>query len=365
MKFSKVLGCAITVLFVAATLASLSLAQDETTAKVKVRWRMPTSFPTVLDNLHGGGVMLTERVSALTDGGFKITPYAAGELLPAFGVLEGIQTGSVEAGYSGGFYYLGKNPSLLFDTVVPFGMTPRQHYAWMMEGGGLEMMREVYAEFNTINIPCGNTGAQMGGWFRKPIDSVDDIKGLRIRAAGLTGAIYADLGAVPQQIPPTDLYPAMERGALDAVEFVGPYDDERLGFHKVAKYYYSPGVLEAGTSFSLMVNKDSYEALPSSYQAALQSACAEVNSRTLARYDDLNVKALRRIVNGGVELRAWNEDIMIAMKESADNVMGKMAEDSAQFAAIYKKWKDYRDSQLLWTSVNDTAAENFLIRNTK
>jgi len=152
---------------------------------------------------------------------------------------------------------------------------------------------------------------------------------------------------------------------LDAVEFVGPYDDERLGFHKVAKYYYSPGVLEAGTSFSLMVNKDSYEALPSSYQAALQSACAEVNSRTLARYDDLNVKALRRIVNGGVELRAWNEDIMIAMKESADNVMGKMAEDSAQFAAIYKKWKDYRDSQLLWTSVNDTAAENFLIRNTK
>ncbi len=324
---------------------------------------MPTSFPAGLATLYGGAKFLADRVSALTNGAFKITPYAGGEIIPPLGVLEGTQTGTIEAGFTAGFYYLGKNQSLLFDTGVPFGLTPRQHTAWMMQGGGLEILREVYDEFNTVQFPCGNTGAQMGGWFHKPIDSLDDIKGLRIRAAGLTGAIYADLGALPQQIPGSDLYPAMERGALDAVEFVGPYDDERLGFHKVAKYYYSPGVLELGASIAFLANKDAYDALPPAYQAALQSACAEANANMLATYDNLNVAALRRLVKGGVELRAWSDDIMLAMKASAEKLLDERAAGDAQFAKIYESWKSYRDDQVLWSSVNDGAAENFLIRS--
>lgn len=343
----------------AATIAAPSVARSQT----KVQWRMPTSFPTSLATLYGTAVFLTQRVAALTDGGFKITPYAGGEILPPNGILEGTQTGAVEAGFTTALYYIGKKQSLLFDGGVPFGMTPRQHNAWMLKGGGLEIMREIYAEFNTIQFPCGNTGAQMGGWFRKPINTIDDLKGLRIRAAGLVGAVFAGLGAVPQQIAVSDLYPALERGTLDAVELVGPYDDEVLGFYKVAKYYYSPGVLELGASDVMLANLDAYNQLPPAYKAALQSACAEANTYMLASYDHLNVAALRRLVAAGVQLMSWSEEIMQAMKTHSDKILAERAAGDAQFAKIYKAWNAFKNDQLLWGSINDAAALSFLIRN--
>lgn len=332
-------------------------------AQTKVQWRMPTSFPTGLATIHGAAEFLSQRVAALTDNGFQIDVFAGGEMVPPLGVLEAAQSGTVECGFTAGFYYIGKMPALVFDTGVPFGMTPRMHTAWMRTGGGLELMRELYAEFNVVQFPAGATGAQMGGWFRKPIDTVEDLKGLRIRAAGYLGNIYADLGAVPQQIPGSDLYPAMERGTLDAVEFVGPYDDEKLGFHKVAKYYYSPGVLELNASIAFIANSDAYSDLPDAYKAALQSACAETNSNMLATYDTLNVPALRRLVGTGIELRSWSDDIMAAMKASSEKLLANQAAEDPLFAKVHTAWKTYLDEQLLWSSVNDGAAQAYLMTN--
>jgi TRAP-type mannitol/chloroaromatic compound transport system substrate-binding protein len=360
MKRRDILARGLTLPVVAGTLlATPAIAQSQ----AKVSWRMPTSFPTGLATLYGGATFLANRVAALTDGAFEIKPYAGGEIVPPLGVLEAAQNGTVEAGFTAGFYYLGKNSALMFDTGVPFGMSPRQHNAWMNQGGGLDITRELYAEFNTINFPAGNSGAQMGGWYRKPIDTLDDIKGLRIRAAGLVGSVFAELGAVPQSIPGSDLYPAMERGALDAVEFVGPYDDERLGFQKVAKYYYAPGVLELGASITMIANMDAYNDLPPAFQAALQSACAEANTEMLTRYDALNIEALRRLIGGGVELRTWSDDIMLAMKAASEKLLDEESAKSPKFAEIYTQWKAFRDDQVLWSSVNDGAAQAFLAQN--
>ncbi|WP_118135494.1 TRAP transporter substrate-binding protein [Oceanicella sp. SM1341] len=343
---------------VPAALATPAIARAQT----GVRWRMPTSFPSSLATIQGGAVRLAEKVAELTDGGFRIQAYAAGELVPPLGVLEAVQTGTTEAGYSPGFFYVGKKPALAFDAGVPFGMTPRQHFAWFHHGGGGELMAEVFAPFNIVTIPAGNTGAQMGGWFRKPIDSVADLQGLRIRAAGYLGYIFADLGAVPQQIAIGDLYPAMERGTLDAVEFTSPVDDETLGLNKVAQYYYAPGILELGASLGLMVNKDALAALPPAYAAALRTACAWSYSDMLARYDSLNVAALRRLIASGTELRAWSPEIMAAMRGSAEKLFSEQAEADPDFGRIHTHWRAFLDDQLRWMSVNDVAAENVLIR---
>jgi TRAP-type mannitol/chloroaromatic compound transport system substrate-binding protein len=341
-----------------AALATPALAQSQTS----VKWRMPSSFPSSLATIQGAPVRIAQKVAELTGGGFEIQTYAAGELVPPLGVLEAVQTGTTEAGFSPGFFYVGKKPALAFDAGVPFGMTPRQHFSWFHQGGGKELLDEVYGAFNIVSIPAGNTGAQMGGWFRKPIESIDDLKGLRIRAAGYLGYIFSDLGAVPQQIAVGDLYPAMERGTLDAVEFTSPVDDETLGLNKVAKYYYAPGVLELGASMGLMVNKDAMAELPPTYQSALKIACAWSYSDMLARYDSLNVAALRRLIAGGTELRSWSPDILDAMKKSSLKLFAEQSSADPDFKRIHEHWQDYLDDQLRWMSVNDAAAENVLIR---
>ncbi|WP_158970101.1 TRAP transporter substrate-binding protein [Chachezhania sediminis] len=351
-----------TFLGAAATMPAALAAPAVATAQTTVRWRMPTSFPSSLATIQGGAVRLAEKVAELTDGGFEIRPYAAGELVPPLGVLEAVQTGTTEAGFSPGFFYVGKKPALAFDAGVPFGMTARQHYSWFYHGGGQELLDGVYGAFNVVSFPAGNTGAQMGGWFRKPIDSMADLKGLRIRAAGYVGYVFADMGAVPQQIAIGDLYPAMERGTLDAVEFTSPVDDETLGLNKVAKYYYAPGVLELGASLGMMVNRDALSALPPAYAAALKAACSWSYLDMLARYDSQNVAALRRLIASGTELRAWSPDILAAMRVSTDKLLAEQSAADPDFKTIYAHWKAYLDDQLRWMSVNDVAAENVLIR---
>src|SRR5690606_7070050 len=236
-----------------AALAAPAVAQEAPA----VNWRMPSSFPRSLDTVWGAAEFLAARVAAMTDGKFSIRPFSAGELVPPLQVLDAVQNGTTECGHTAGFYYLGKEPALVFDTGVPFGLTPRQQSAWLAYGGGKELMDELYSKFNAIVIPCGNTGAQMGGWFRNEITKPEDFNGLRIRTPGLLSMVYEKLGAIPQQIAGSDIYPALEKGSLDAVEWVGPYDDEKLGFAKVAKYYYGPGVMELGANLAFNVNRDS------------------------------------------------------------------------------------------------------------
>ncbi len=341
----------------AAIVSAPALAQS---SQPNIRWRMPSSFPKALDTVFGCAQAISASVSAMTEGRFTISAHPAGELVPPLAVLDAVQAGTVECGHTAGFYYAGKESALAFDTGVPFGMNPRQHSAWMSQGGGLDLMREVYARFNVVQIPCGNTGAQMGGWYRKEIKTPDDFKGLRIRAAGLLGQVYTRLGAVPQQLPAGDIYPAMEKGTLDAVEWVGPYDDEKLGLAKVAKFYYGPGVLERGASLCFIVNRTAWEALPASYKAVLEAACAQAGADMLAKYDAGNPAALKRLLAGGVRVGAWSRPIMDAMRGAAQEYYREQAAGNPTFSKVYDHWNRFLADQVAWSGINDGAAEQYM-----
>ncbi|KQP44561.1 TRAP transporter substrate-binding protein [Pseudorhodoferax sp. Leaf274] len=341
----------------ATAVAAPAIAQSQPA----IRWRMPSSFPKSLDTVFGGAVAISNIVKNLTDGRFTITPFAAGEIMPPLAVLDGVQSRSVECGHTAGFYYVGKEPALAFDTGVPFGMTPRQHAAWMNQGGGLALMREIYDRFDAVQIPCGNTGAQMGGWFRKEIKRPEDFQGLRMRVPGLLGRVYAKLGATPQQLPASDVYPALEKGILDAAEFVGPYDDEKLGLARVARYYYGPGVMELGASLCFIVNKKAWAELPEGYRAVLEAACAQASAEMLAKYDVGNVAALKRIVGGGAKLSYWPRPVMDALHKATREVFEEEAATNAVFRAVYTQWRSFLDDQLTWASVNDGAAEQYML----
>lgn len=338
-------------------LAAPAIAQTEPT----IQWRMPSSFPRSLDTVWGAAERIAEQVAALTDNRFTIRAFPAGEIVPALQVLDAVQTGAVPCGHTAGFYYLGKQPALAFDTGVPFGLTPRQQDAWLRHGGGDALMQPLYAQFNAIAIPCGNTGAQMGGWFRKPIDKVEDLKGLRIRTPGLLSKVYEKLGAIPQQIAGSDIYPALEKGSLDAVEFVGPFDDEKLGFAKVAQYYYGPGVMELGANLAFTANRQAWDSLPPRYQAVLRAACAESAADLLAKYDANNIPALRRLIAQGTKLQSWPVPVMNAMQDATRQVLEEYGAKDAAFAEVLKSWRAFRNDQLLWASVNDGAAAQFLM----
>ena len=343
--------------------AAVALAAPAAHAQVapKVRWRMPSSFPKTLDSVYGGATAIASIVGELTEGRFEITASGGGEVVPPLSVLDAVQAGTVECGHTAGFYYVGKESALVFDTGVPFGMTPRQHMAWMQQGGGLELMREVYGRFNVVQLPCGNTGAQMGGWFRKEIKQVQDFKGLRMRVPGLLGKVYAKLGAVPTQLAGSDVYPALEKGVLDAAEFVGPYDDEKLGIAKVAKFYYGPGVMELGASLTFIANRSAWEALPPSFKAALAAACAQANVDMLAKYDARNMAALKRIVGAGAKVSFWPRPVMDAMLGATQAVMKEEAAANPVFAKVHSHWRAALDDLQHWSSINDGAAEQYLL----
>jgi TRAP-type mannitol/chloroaromatic compound transport system substrate-binding protein len=226
----------------AAALALPSLAQ---TGSPNVRWRLASSFPKSLDTIYGGAEVLSKRVSAITGGKFQISVHAAGELMPAFGVVDALQGGSIECSHTASYYFVGKNKAFGFETTLPFGLNQRQQNAWLYYGGGEDLVRDFMKDFNIISFPGGNTGVQMGGWFKKEIKQTSDLKGLKMRIPGIGGEVMARLGAVPQNIPGGDIYPALEKGTIDAAEWVGPYDDEKLGFYKIAPHYYYPGWWES------------------------------------------------------------------------------------------------------------------------
>src|SRR6267378_2909307 len=264
----------------------------------EIKWRLASSFPKSLDTLYGGGEQVAKRVAEATDNKFQIRVFAAGEIVPAFQVLDAVQNNTVEMGHTASYYFVGKDPTFAFDSTIPFGMNARQMNAWMTHGGGLQLLRDFFKDYNVHNLPAGNTGAQMGGWFRKEIKTVADLQGLKFRIGGLGGAVLAKLGVVTQQIPGGDIYPALEKGTIDAAEWVGPYDDEKLGFYKVAKYYYYPGWWEGTAQLSLYVNLQQWQSLPKNYQTVVEAASGEAYNWVLAKYDAENPAALRRLVAG-------------------------------------------------------------------
>ena len=299
-------------------------------------------------------------MSAITGGKFQIQVFAAGEIVPGLQVLDAVQNATVECCHTVPYYFVGKDPTFGFGACMPFGLNTRQQFSWMYHGGGMELMREFYKGYGIINFPAGNTGAQMGGWFRKEVKTVADLKGLKFRIGGYAGKVLSRLGVVPQQIAGGDIYPALEKGTIDAAEWVGPYDDEKLGFNKVAKFYYYPGWWEGGPEIDLFVNQKAFDALPAEYKAALETACYEATLDMVSKYDAVNPPALRRLVATGTNLRPFSRDVMDACFKAAHEQYDEDASKNAAFKKVYEAWRKYRDEQLLWFRVTEGQFDSYM-----
>ncbi|TCZ62908.1 TRAP transporter substrate-binding protein [Roseicella aquatilis] len=339
----------------AAALAAPALAQ----ASPEIRWRMPSSFPRNLDVLFGSCERLSRRVAELTDGRFRITPFPAGEIVPALQVLDAVQGGTVECGHTPALFYVGKEPALAFFTCVPFGMNRRQMAAWMRYGDGLALANEMFAAFNCTFMNFGDTGTQMGGWFRKEIKGLDDLKGLKFRISGFAGNLFERLGTVPTQIAPGDIYPSLERGVIDAAEFIGPYDDEKLGLNRIARYYYAPGFWEPSSMGGFIANRPAWERLPQQYRIAVEVALAEIDTDQNARYDAWNPPALRRLIAGGAQLRAWPREVLQAAWREAHGLYEDTAAKNPQFRKVWESYRTFRNEQYQWFRVTENAFESF------
>jgi len=326
----------------------------------QIHWRLASSYPKTLDTLYGSAELIVNRVAAATGGRFRIRLFAAGEIVPGLQVLDAVQNGTVECGQTAMYYYVGKDPAFALATALPFGLNARQQNAWMYYGGGIKAMAALFSDYGCIQFPAGNTGAQMGGWYRKEIRSAEDLKGLKMRIGGLGGQVLAKLGVVPQQIAGGEIYQALERGTIDAVEWAGPYDDEKLGFHKVAPYYYYPGWWEGGPQLSVIVNLKKWAELPASYQAIFEAACAEANVHMVARYDAGNPAALRRLVAAGAQLRAFPRPVMEACLDAANELYAELSAKSAHFKRIFEGWSRFRADQFLWFRVAESTYDNFV-----
>jgi TRAP-type mannitol/chloroaromatic compound transport system substrate-binding protein len=339
----------------AAAMAKPASAQS----RPSLQWRFAASWPKSLAIGFGAGELIARRVAELTEDRFQIRLFAGGELVPSLQVLDAVQAGTVEMGHTALYYYFGKNPAFAFGTSIPFGMTARQNQAWWFSGGGAEAMAPLLSEYGCVGIPSANTGCQMGGWFRREIKTVADLKGLKFRIGGMAGLVLTKVGAVPQQIAAADIYPSLEKGTIDAAEWVGPYDDEKLGFNKVAQYYYYPGWWEGNAMVMTLVNQQRWNELPKLYQTALTLACAEANQWSLASYDAQNPAALRRLVAGGTKLRAFPKPVMEACETAAYEVYAELMSKSEYWKRIYPAWKKFRDEQFLWFRVAESTYDNY------
>lgn len=353
----------------AVTSATLVSCQSQNKSTVtanslpEIKWRMVTSWPKSLETIFGGAQTVCDRLKAMSGGKFTITPYAAGEIVPGLEVLDTVQNGTVECGHTASYYYIGKNPVLAFATSVPFGLTAEQQNAWLYHGGGLEAIQKVYGDFNIINFPAGNTGAQMGGWFKKEIKSLADLKGLKMRIPGLGGEVMSKLGVNVQVLPGGEIFLALDRGAIDAAEWVGPYDDEKLGLNKAAQYYYYPGWWEPGPTLDVLINKSAWEKLPLEYQNMFMAAAKEANINMLAQYNFLNQKSLGTLIQGGTKLVTYPQDVMIEAQKVAFELYESNAAKDGNFKAIYEPWKAFKEGITRWNTINELSYANFIAGN--
>lgn len=327
-----------------------------------VRWRMASSFPKSVDTLFGTAEFVASRVSQITGGKFQISVHAAGEIVPALQVLDAVEKGTIECNHTAPYYFIGKDPAWAFGTCVPFGLNSRQHNAWWVHGGGEKIFNEFTRQSGVVSLLCGNTGAQMAGWFKKEIKSVDDLKGLKFRTGGMGGQVLTRLGVVTQQLPAGEIYSALEKGTIDAAEFTVPYDDEKLGLNKVAKFYYYPGWNEGGAALGIQANAKAWDALPENYRAALQAASAEANSWMQAKYDAGNPAALRRLIQGGATLRAYPQVVLDACFKANNELMAETSAKSASFKRIFDHMKAFQRDQIAWFRVAEAQFDSFMSR---
>jgi TRAP-type mannitol/chloroaromatic compound transport system substrate-binding protein len=330
----------------------------------ELKWRLTSSFPKNLDTIYGAAEEFAKAVSEMTDKRFQIQVFAANEIVPPLAAADAVQKGTVEMAQTASYYYFGKDPTFAFGTAVPFGLNARMQNAWMYQGGGMELMNEFYKKFNIHGLPCGNTGCQMGGWFRREVKTPADLRGLKMRIGGFAGTVMAKLGVVPQQIPGGEVYSSLEKGTIDAAEWVGPYDDEKLGFAKIAPYYYYPGWWEGGAMLHHFFNLDKWNALPANYKAIVTTASAWSNQWMLSKYDALNPVALKSLLGGGqARLQAFSPSIMEASLKASLEVYNEVSAKNAEFKKVWEHMLAFRNDQYLWWRVAEYTYDDFMIRN--
>ena len=341
----------------ASALAAPAIAQENP----KITWRLTSSFPKGLDTIYGAAEDIVNHVKEASGGNFVIQPFAAGEIVPGMQAADAVSNGTVEMAHTCSYYFIGKDPTFAIGTAIPFGLNARLSNSWFYEGGGNDLLNEFYATHGLYALPAGNTGAQMGGWFRKEINTVDDLKGLKMRIAGIAGQVIEKLGVIPQQIAGGDIYPALEKGTIDATEFVGPYDDQKLGFHKVAKYYYYPAWWEGGPTVHAFFNLEKFNSLPKNYQGMLNDACAFANTNMMAKYDAKNPVALKQLVAEGAVLRPFSQEILEASYVAAMQTYDEISASNAAFKKIYDHQLAFKKDAYLWMQLSEYTFDTFMM----
>ncbi len=329
-------------------------------AQAQVRWRLASSFPKSLDTLYGAAELFAKKVGEMTGGKFQISVHGAGEIVPALGVVDGVQAGTIEMAHTAPYYFFGKDPTFALGCAIPFGLNSRQMTAWMVEGNGLKLMREFYRGYNIINFLGGNTGAQMGGWYRKEIKSVADLKGLKMRIAGLAGRIVERLGVVPQNLPGGEIYSALEKGTIDAAEFVGPYDDLKLGFNKVAQNYYYPAWWEGGPQVDFFVNTKAYDGLSAEYKAIVEAATAHAHIELQAKYDARNPAALKQLVGSGTKMFRFPKDVMDASFKESMAYYAELSGSNPAWKKVYEDFSTFRRDANLWFRFAEAGFDDYM-----
>ncbi|OYU45378.1 MAG: ABC transporter substrate-binding protein [Burkholderiales bacterium PBB4] len=329
-------------------------------AQQAVRWRLSSSFPKALDTIFGAADVFSKHVKAMSGGKFEISIHAGGEITPPFGVVDAVQQGSVECCHTAPYYFFGKNEAFSLGCAIPFGLNSRQMTAWMYQGNGLKLMREFYTNYSIINFPMGNTGAQMGGWYRKEIKTVKDLQGLKFRTGGFPGKVMERMGVIPQNIPGGEIYTALEKGTIDAAEWIGPYDDQKLGFNKVAPFYYYPGWWEGGPQLDLFVNQKAYDALSPEYKAILENAAAYAHTDMQARYDAKNPDALKQLVGSGTKLRQFPKDVMNEAFKQAMALYEELNTKNPEWKKIYADYSKFRADSNLWFRFTEAEFDKFM-----
>jgi TRAP-type mannitol/chloroaromatic compound transport system substrate-binding protein len=329
-------------------------------AQAAIRWRLASSFPKSLDTLYGAEETFAKKVHEMSGGKFVISTHAAGELMPAFGVVDGVQNGTVEMGHTAAYYYFGKDEAFALSCSIPFGLNSRQMSAWMNQGNGLKLTREFYANYNIMNFPGGNTGAQMGGWYRKQIKSLADLKGLKFRVGGFAGKVLERMGVVPQNIPAGEIYQSLEKGTLDAAEWIGPYDDQKLGFNKVAPFYHYPAWWEGGPQLEFFINTKAYQALSSEYKAIVDAAANYAHHEVQAKYDVKNPVALKQLVASGTKVLPFSKDIMDRAYKESMELYSELSAKNPNWKKIYTDYAAFRRDENLWFRFTEAKFDQFM-----
>lgn len=342
----------------AGALAATSTAQAADKKK-KIKWKMVTTWPKNFPGLGTGANNLAKLIGEMTNGRIEVKVYGAKELVGALEIFDAVSRGTAEMGHGASYYWKGKARAAQFFAAVPFGLTAQEMNSWLYHGGGMELWEELYAKFNLVPGAAGNTGVQMGGWFNKEINSVDDLKGLKMRIPGLGGEVLKRAGGTPVLLPGGEIFPSLQSGAIDATEWVGPYNDQAFGLHKAAKFYYYPGWHEPGTTLECFVNKDALEALPEDLQIIVRNAIRVANQDMLADFTAKNNAALEQLVTKhNVQLRKFPDEVLKKMKDLSDAVVKEEAEKDEMTKKVYESFIKFREQATKWHGVSEQAYLN-------